>query len=188
MDPQQRVLLEVTWEAMEHARVDPTSLRGEPVGVYVGIIGQEYGAGHGTTSLVADLVTGTTVSVASGRIAYTFGLLGPALSIDTACSASLIAMHVALQALRSGECHTALAGGVTVMASPSLFAAIAEHHGLAGEATPVLVSWCRWRRAMPARCRGGAGRGRAPAGWRRGPRRGPRRCSVPALRLPHRVR
>ena len=88
MDPQPRVLLEVTWEAMEHARIDPTSLLREPVGVYVGIVGQEYSAGHGTTSLVADLVTETTVSVASGYIAYTFGLLGPTLSIDTACSPS----------------------------------------------------------------------------------------------------
>jgi acyl transferase domain-containing protein/thioesterase domain-containing protein/acyl carrier protein len=121
LDPQQRLLLETTWEAFEHAGIDPTSVKGDNVGTYIGIGGTDYG----TTVLRAPelegfRVTGTLVSLASGRVAYTFGLEGPAISIDTACSSSLVALHLACQALRRGECEQALAAGTMVFSSPSL--------------------------------------------------------------------
>ncbi|MEU6201960.1 type I polyketide synthase, partial [Streptomyces sp. NPDC047061] len=117
MDPQQRVLLETCWEALEDAGIAPGSLKGTDAGVYAGIIASGYRVG-GQDGAGGYGLTGTTASVASGRVAYALGLQGPAVSIDTACSSSLTAIHLAAQALRSGECGIALAGGVTVMASP----------------------------------------------------------------------
>ncbi|WP_413100007.1 SDR family NAD(P)-dependent oxidoreductase [Streptomyces sp. Inha503] len=128
-DPQQRLLLETCWEALEDAGIDPASLRGTDTGVYAGVItsgyrvgAQDAGGGYG--------LTGTMASVASGRVAYCLGLQGPAVSVDTACSSSLTAIHLAAQALRSGECGIALAGGVTVMATPSAFAEFARQRVL----------------------------------------------------------
>ncbi|WP_338320234.1 type I polyketide synthase, partial [Streptomyces lonarensis] len=124
MDPQQRLLLEISWEALERAGIDPIGLRGSRTGVFVGGWMQLYT--HALDGSTADLGESTPVSdggaVLSGRVSYNLGLEGPSLTIDTACSASLAALHLACQALRSGECDLALAGGVTVMAAPSAFA------------------------------------------------------------------
>ena len=129
-DPQHRLLLETSWEAIERARLDPTSLRGTDTGVYVGLTAQEYGPRMAESTEDGLALTGTAAAVASGRISYTLGLHGPSLSMDTACSSSLVAIHSAVRALRTGECSMALAGGVAVMSSDGVLVEFTRKGGL----------------------------------------------------------
>ena len=135
MDPQQRLLLEATWEALERAGINPSSLHGSDTGVFIGVAAQEYGPRlyDETEGFAGYLATGIPTCIASGRVAYTLGLQGPAVTVDTGCSSSLVSVHLAMRSLRSGECDLAVAGGATVVCSPSVYIGLGRQGALSAD-------------------------------------------------------
>lgn len=135
MDPQHRLLLEVTWEALEQGAIAPHRLAGSRTGVFIGMTTSDYAQvqldAAGVEGLDAYRASGIAHSVASGRISYVLGLEGPSLTIDTACSSSLVAVHLAIQSLRAGECTTAIAGGVNLILSPDNSITLSKYHMMA---------------------------------------------------------
>ena len=120
MDPQQRMLLELAWEAMEDASILPSSLRGSQCGVFLGVASLDYSyrLADDMSAIDASTATGNTSSIASNRLSYVFDLHGPSMSLDTACSSSMVAFHQACQSIRSGETNMALAGGISLHLHP----------------------------------------------------------------------
>nr|WP_051810214.1 polyketide synthase [Streptomyces sp. NRRL S-378] len=132
-DPQQRILLELVWEAFERAGIDPQTARGTDTGVFAGLMYHDYANAVQKLPEGVDgfLGLGKSGSVFSGRVSYLYDLSGPSVTVDTACSSSLVTLHMAAQALRSGECSMALAGGVAVMATPDAFVGFSSQRALA---------------------------------------------------------
>ncbi|MBX2859114.1 MAG: SDR family NAD(P)-dependent oxidoreductase [Cellvibrionaceae bacterium] len=138
MDPQQRLALEVTWDALEDAAIDPHSLAGSNTGFFLGVCTQDYARyslhSHNPENIDVYSFTGNAPSIASGRLANILDIHGPAISVDTACSSSLVAVHMAVQSLRSGESNLVLAGGVNVILSPENFIYFCKVNALSPDA------------------------------------------------------
>ena len=134
MDPQHRLLLEVSWEALENAGIPAADLKGSQTGVFVGMTTHDYAhllmQNGGNNGVDSYFFTGNPLNTAAGRVSYTLGLTGPAIALDTACSSSLVAIHQACQALRNGECAMALAGGVNLILAPETTVAVCRTHAL----------------------------------------------------------
>lgn len=128
MDPQQRILLQLTWEALEDAGIRPSSIANTDVGVFVGASQTDYGHAFFTDQAIADahFAPGTALAILANRISYIYGLHGPSVTTDTACSSSLVALHQAIEALRSGRVETAIVGGSNLIASPASFIAFSQ--------------------------------------------------------------
>jgi acyl transferase domain-containing protein/acyl carrier protein len=135
MDPQQRLALELAWEALEDAGIPPRSLSGSRTGVFMGVIFRDYADLHRTVDAPVTSHTGpgTSLAIVANRISYLFGLRGPSLSVDTACSSSLVSVHLACQSLRDGECSIALAGGVNLILYPGIAVELTKFGGLSGD-------------------------------------------------------
>ncbi|KUI24956.1 polyketide synthase [Mycobacterium sp. IS-1742] len=121
IEPQQRLMLETVWEGLERAGYSPADLRGSRTGVFVGVAANEYAhllSSESIDKIEPHFITGNALNAISGRVAFALGLEGPAVAVDTACSSALVAVHQAVQALHSGDCDLALAGGVNVLLSP----------------------------------------------------------------------
>jgi len=133
IDPQQRLALELAWEALEDAGVPPRSLAHRRVGVYMGAVWRDYGelAASAPEGLSLHSGPGQALDVIANRISFALGLMGPSLTVDTACSSSLAAIHLAAQAIRAGECELALAGGVSLMLAPTTAVALCKLGALA---------------------------------------------------------
>ena len=134
MDPQQRVALRLAWRSLENSGINPDDLAGHDVGCYVGASALEYGPGLSEFSYHSGhLISGTSLGVISGRIAYTLDLAGPAVTVDTSCSSALAAFHTAVRAIAAGDCDLALAGGVCVMGTPGYFVEFSKQHALSDD-------------------------------------------------------
>ena len=134
MDPQQRVALRVSWRALENSGINPDDLAGHDVGCFVGASATGYGPAMTEFSPHSGhLLAGTALSVISGRIAYTLGLTGPALTVDSSCASALAAFHVAVRSVQNGDCDLALAGGVNVLGSPGFFVEFSKQHALSDD-------------------------------------------------------
>ncbi|EAR3735662.1 hypothetical protein EJO83_28480, partial [Salmonella enterica] len=133
LDPQHRLLLETSWEALEDARIPPETLFESSTGVFFGVMPQEYAGDTALEDFNGYMKMGSSPSIASGRLSYILGLQGPAISVDTACSSSLVAVHLACQSLCNGETSMVLAGGVTINITPSMYLEFSRLRGLASD-------------------------------------------------------
>ncbi|MCH7517262.1 MAG: polyketide synthase, partial [Bacteroidetes bacterium] len=135
LDPQQRMVLEVSWQALEHAHIPAEGLKGSLTGVFIGVSSSDYSAKLAKLGMGSDTYSGTggALSAVSGRLSYFLGLQGPCLSIDTACSSSLVAIHAACQSLRLGDSDIGIAGGVNVTLSPDINVGLSQAQMLSAD-------------------------------------------------------